>query len=55
VVEIKNKEPNPDLESYSENTSKRQIIDTEPTAIVATATITPEEPTDREEGEHLFQ
>jgi hypothetical protein len=32
----------------------RQIIDTDPTAIFATATIQPEEPTDPEEGEHLF-
>jgi hypothetical protein len=45
---------NPDSESDSENTGKRQIIDADPTAIVATATIQPEEPTDPEEGEHLF-
>jgi hypothetical protein len=54
VVEIKDKEPNPDLEFDYENTSKGQIIDVDPTAIVATATIQPEEPTDPEEGEHLF-
>jgi hypothetical protein len=54
VAEIKNKEPNPDLESDSKNTSKGQIIDADPTTIVATATIQPEEPTDLEEGEHLF-
>jgi hypothetical protein len=54
VVEIKDKEPNPDSESDSENTGKGQIIDADPTAIVATATIQPEEPTDPEEGEHLF-
>jgi hypothetical protein len=54
VAEIKDKEPNPDSESDSENTGKRQIIDADPTAIVATATIQPEEPTDPEEGEHLF-
>jgi hypothetical protein len=52
--EIKDKEPNPDSESDYENTGKRQIIDADPTAIVATATIQPEEPTDPEEGEHLF-
>ena len=52
--EIKGKEPNPDLESDYENTGKRQIIDADPTAIVATATIQLEEPTDLEEGEHLF-
>jgi hypothetical protein len=54
VVEIKDKEPNPDLESDSENTGKGRIIDTDPTAIVATETIQPEEPTDPEEGECLF-
>jgi hypothetical protein len=54
VAEIKDKEPNLDSESDSENNGKRQIIDADPTAIVATATIQPEEPTDPEEGEHLF-
>jgi hypothetical protein len=54
VAEIKDKESNLDSESDFENTSKRQIIDTNPTAIVATATIQPEEPIDREEGERLF-
>ena len=54
MFEIKDKEPNPDLESNSENTGKRQIINTDPTAIVATTTIQPEEPTDPKEGEHLF-
>jgi hypothetical protein len=54
VAEIKDKEPNPDSESDFENTGKGQIIDADPTAIVATATIQPEEPTDPEEGEHLF-
>jgi hypothetical protein len=54
VAEIKDKEPNPDSESDSENTGKGQIIDADPTAIVATATIQPEEPIDPEEGEHLF-
>jgi hypothetical protein len=54
VAEIKYKEPNTDSESDSENTGKRQIIDADPTAIVATAAIQPEEPTDPEEGEGLF-
>jgi hypothetical protein len=54
VVEIKDKEPNPNSESDSENTGKIQIIDANPTAIVATATIQPEEPTDPKEGGHLF-
>ena len=54
MVEIKEKEPNPDSESDYENTGKRQIIDVDPTAIVATAAIQPEEPTDLEEGEAPF-
>jgi hypothetical protein len=45
---------NPDSESDSENNGRRQIIDADPTAIVMTTTIQPEEPTDPEEGEHLF-
>jgi hypothetical protein len=54
VAEIKDKEPNPDSESNFENTGKGQIIDTDPTAIVVTTIIQPEEPTDPEEGEHIF-
>ena len=54
VAEIKDKEPNPDSESDSENTGKWQIIDAYPTTIVMTTTIQPEEPTDTEEGESLF-
>jgi hypothetical protein len=54
VVKIKEKESNLDLESDSENTGRRQIIDADPTTIVATTTIQPEEPTEIEEGEHLF-
>jgi hypothetical protein len=54
VTEIKDKEPKPDSESDSENTGKRQIIDADPTAIVATAAIQPEEPTDPKEGECIF-
>jgi hypothetical protein len=54
VVEIKDKEPNLDSKSDYENTGKRQIIDADPTAIVATATIQLEEPTYPEEGELLF-
>jgi hypothetical protein len=54
VAEIKDKDPNPDLESDFENNSKGQITDIDPTAIVVTTTIQPEEPTDLEEGEHLF-
>jgi hypothetical protein len=54
VAEIKDKESNLYSESNSENIGKIQIIDTDPTTIVATATIQPEEPTDTEEGECLF-
>ena len=54
VVEIKDKELNPNSESDYENTSKGHIIDVDPTAIVVTATIQPEEPIDPEEGECLF-
>jgi hypothetical protein len=54
VAEIKDKELNPDSKSDSENNGKGHIIDVDPTVIVATATIQPEEPTDPEEGERLF-
>jgi hypothetical protein len=54
VVEIKDKDPNPDSKSDSKNTSKGKIIDTDPTTIVANTTIQPEEPTDPEEGERIF-
>ena len=54
MAKIKDKEPNPDSESDFENTGKGQIIDTDPTAIVATTEIQPEEPTDPKEGERLF-
>jgi hypothetical protein len=54
VAEIKDKEPNPDSKSDSKNTGKGQIIDVDPTTIVATATIQTEEPTNPKEGECLF-
>jgi hypothetical protein len=54
VREIKDKEPNPDLESDYENTGKIRIIDANPTTIVAITTIQLEEPSDPEEGERLF-
>ena len=54
MVEIKYKELNPNSTSDLENTGRRQIIDADPTIIVTTATIQPEEPTYIEEGEHLF-
>jgi hypothetical protein len=46
VAKIKDMKLNPDSESDSENTSKGQIIDADPTPIVATATIQLEEPTE---------
>jgi hypothetical protein len=54
VSNIKYKESNSDSEFDSENTCKGQIIDADPTTIVVTTTIQPEEPTDTEEGECLF-
>jgi hypothetical protein len=54
VDKIKDKETNRDSKSDFKITGKRQIIDANPTAIVATTTIKVEEPTDPEEGECLF-
>ena len=54
MAKIKDKEPITNSESDSENTFKGQIIDADPTTIVLTTTIQLEEPTDPEEGEHLF-
>jgi hypothetical protein len=54
VAEIKDKESNPDSESNSENTGKGQIIEADPTSIVVTATIQPEEPTDPKRGSAFF-
>jgi hypothetical protein len=39
VSDIKDKESNPDLEYDSESIDRRQIIDANPTSIVAIATI----------------
>jgi hypothetical protein len=54
VVEVKDKDPNPDSKSDPKNIENIQIIVTNPTTIVMTTTIQPEEPVDPEEGEHLF-
>jgi hypothetical protein len=54
VDEIKYEEPNSNSKSDYENTGKRQIMDVDPTSIFMTAVIQQEEPTDPEEGEHLF-
>jgi hypothetical protein len=52
VVELKDKDPNTDLDPNSKNDKGRQIIDAEPTVIVATTKFQLEE--DLEEGEQLF-
>jgi hypothetical protein len=44
VVELKEKELNPDSDSDSKNNKRKQIIDAEPTATIVTTTIQPEEP-----------
>jgi hypothetical protein len=49
VAKIKDKEPNPDSESDSENIDRRQIIDANPTPIVTIVAIQPEETIDPEE------
>ena len=49
VVELKDKDPNPNLDPDSKNDQMRQIIDVEPTSIVTTTIIQPEE--DPKEGE----
>ena len=54
MSEIKDKEPNPDLESDSEDNGRRHIIDADPTTTVATTTIQAKEITYFEEGERLF-
>jgi hypothetical protein len=55
VVEIKETEPNPNLDSDSYTKKRRYIyIDAEPTTIVVTAIIQPKEPKDPKEGERLF-
>jgi hypothetical protein len=54
VAKIKDKEQNPDSKSDSKNIGKGKIIDTSPTVIVMNTIIEPEEPTNTEQGEHLF-
>jgi hypothetical protein len=44
VVEVKDKEPNSDSKFDLENIENGHIIDGDPTAIVMTTTIQPEEP-----------
>jgi hypothetical protein len=54
VVEVKDKEPNPDSKSDLENNEKKHIINADPTAIVTITTIQPEELVDPKEGECVF-
>ena len=54
VANIKDKELNPNSKCDSKYTDRRQIIDVDPTIIVATTTIQLEEPTDPEEGDWFF-
>jgi hypothetical protein len=54
LVELKEKELEPCLNSYSEHNEGKWIIDSEPTTTITTTTIQPEEPEDPKEGEHLF-
>jgi hypothetical protein len=54
VTKIKDKEPDPDSKFDVENNGRRQIIDIDLTAIVATTTIQLDEPSDLEERDHLF-
>jgi hypothetical protein len=54
VVEVKDTEPNPNLEFDPENIENRQIIDADPTATIVNKKIHLEEPVDSKEGECLF-
>jgi hypothetical protein len=54
VAEVKASESDVGSDSESELERGRQIIDVEPSAIVATTKIHPSEPDEPEEGEHLF-
>jgi hypothetical protein len=54
VVELKEKESEPELGFDSEHNKGKHIIDVEPTTTIMTTTIQPEEPEEPEEGEHLF-
>jgi hypothetical protein len=54
VAKTKDKELNLDSKFDYENIGKGQIIDADPTSIVMTTIIQPDEPTDLEEGENFF-
>jgi hypothetical protein len=54
VAEVKASELDADSESEPEPERGRQIIDTEPSATIATTKLQLGEPDEPEEGEHLF-
>jgi hypothetical protein len=54
VDELKDIEPNPDMEFDLENIENRYIINANPTATITTKTIQLEELVDPKEGERLF-
>jgi hypothetical protein len=54
VSEVKDKDLNLDSESDPKNIENKQIVDADPTSIVATTTVQLEEPIDPKEGERLF-
>jgi hypothetical protein len=54
VIEVKASESEADYDSEPEPERRRQIIDAEPSAIVATTKLQPGEPDEPEEGERLF-
>jgi hypothetical protein len=54
VAEVKASESYVGFDSESEPERGRQIIDTEPSATVATTKLHPGEPDEQEEGERLF-
>jgi hypothetical protein len=54
VAEVKASESDAGSDSESEPERGRWIIDTEPSATVATTKLQPGEPDEPEEGEHLF-
>ena len=54
MVDIKDKELNPDSDSDSENDGRRHIINIDTTTTIMTATIQLEEPKNTEEAECLF-
>ena len=54
MAEVKSSESIAGSDSESELERGRQIIDTEPSATVATTKLQPGEPDEPEEGEHLF-